>query len=133
MVNNPAGDSESVDSLSIGFGITGVVVSSITGGNFSGEDPDGDGVSWFLYDPAVAPGASSGWLTFDSDLPPSPGSAQSEISPWYASSTGVNAVPVPGTGNFSVPDSTNTMTLLAGVLLLLPFGAAMRKKASSVY
>jgi hypothetical protein len=141
MVNNPAGDvllnedglptttPEIVDSLSVGFDTTvaGAVTSTPTG--LSGVAADG--VNWFLY-PVVGPDTSSVWLSFDSDLPPSPGNASAEPAPW-ASYPGGDAVPVPGTGNFSVPDSTDTMTLLAGVLLLLPFGAAMRKKTSSVY
>jgi hypothetical protein len=145
-VNNPAddvllggpnaGSPEIVDFFSVDFNtlVTGAVVSGPTGGTGSGVAAGG--VSWGLDTPVVNPGTTSGPLSFDSELPPSPGDATANDSnppaPWASFPDG-QVVPVPGTGNFPVPDSTNSMALLAGVLLLLPFGSAMRKKAGSGY
>jgi hypothetical protein len=141
-INNPAHDVVLSDDLPEIVGVFGVsfnilnphaVVGGPSGADGSFYAP-GFGVSWNYSSPDNVPaGSTSGPLTFESDLPPSPGDASASDanppSPWASSPNG-QQVPVPGTGNFSVPDSMNTMALLAGVLLLLPFEFAMRKKTS---
>ena len=143
IVENPAGDvllpgsydpgvSEIVDSFYLTFdaSVSGAVVSGPTGGD-GAYDFGAYGLYWVLNPDVVVAGSSSGPLWFTSDLPPSPGNASASDdnppSPWSSYPNG-QPVPVPGTGNFVVPDSMNTMALLGGVLLLPPFGSARRKK-----
>jgi hypothetical protein len=145
-----AGQSEIVDQFSVGFNDTApgaYVPLSQTGGtlpNIVSGPEGGGGVNWVLGTPEVAAGANSGLLSFDSSLAPSDGNAQASDStapsPWSSSPEG-GYLPVPGNGTFSVPvggyfaphqsngvpDEANTMTLLAGVMLLLPFRSAIKK------
>jgi hypothetical protein len=133
-VNNPAGDvllnnegqptstPEIVDSYSLGFDTTfpGAYLSgSQTGGIY--QQDNGTGLKWFLS--PVAAGEKSGPLSFESYLPPTPGDANAmdanPPSPWASIPAG-QPVPIP-----RVPDSTATITLLAGVLLLLPFRSTL--------
>ena len=140
-VNNPAGDvllpgsyapgtPEIVDSFSLDFNaaLPNAVVSGPIGGN-SAFNFGAFGLYWVLYPDVVKAGTSSGQLSFQSELPPSPGNASasddSPPSPW-ASPNG-SPVPVPGTGNFSVPEPATTTLLALTALLLLPFGSTIRK------
>jgi hypothetical protein len=140
-INNPAGDvllynndtpsstPEEVSSFSVSFDATvpgAYVANSISGGiSLADQDNGPDGLSWVFN--AVEPGCSSATLSFESDLPPTWGDANASDgnppSPWASSPDG-QPIPVP-----NVPESTATITLLAGMLLLLPFRAAMLKKA----
>jgi hypothetical protein len=137
-VNNPAGDvilggadagqPEILDLFSVDFNasVLGAVLGTPTGGTF-GENNGIFGISWFLLTPNVAAGANSGPLSFESLDAPIMGDASASDanppSPWDSSPDG-NPVPVP-----FVPDSTSTMPLLAGMMLLLPFGSVLKKKA----
>jgi len=140
-VNNPSGDvllpgsyapgtSEIVDSFSLDFNaaLPDAVVSGPIGGN-SAFNFGAYGLYWVLSPDVVRAGTSSGLLSFQSELPPSPGNASasddSPPSPW-ASPNG-SPVPVPGTGNFSVPEPATTTLLALTALLLLPFGSTSRK------
>jgi len=140
-VNNPLGDvvlspsadagaSEIVDTFVLNFD-----ASAITGLSFPANTTayalGPYGIYWAIYPDVVVAGTNSGALSFQSLLPPSPGIASasddSPPSPWSSSPSG-QYVPVPGIGNFSVPDSTNTIAMLAGMLLLLPFQSALKMK-----
>ena len=133
IVNNPSGDvllnddgsptttPETFDAFSVGFNTT------IPGAFLSGNQTQNNGASglyWF-FDPVNA-GASSATLSFTSDDAPTMGNANASDnnlpSPWRSTPLG-EKVPVPQT---IVPDSTSTLALLAGVLLLLGFGSAPR-------
>lgn len=128
-----AGDPEIVDQLIVDFNTLAsgaVLASSATGGTLALPLANGTGMKWILETPSVAAGGSSGWLTFQSLLAPSAGNATANDanppSPWSSDPDG-QAVPVPGNGSFSVPDSASTMSLLAGMMLLLPFRPAIKK------
>jgi hypothetical protein len=141
VVNNPAGDiqlpgsphpgsPEIVDTFSVAFntGLTGAYIPfSASGGLFSVVG--GTGISWILI-PVIPAGSSSGMLSFESLLPPVPGDATAQDSnppsPWASFPDG-QEVPVPGP---TVPDSMNTMAMLASMLLFLPFASILKKKAS---
>jgi hypothetical protein len=124
---NPSGDSGLVESFSVGFNSAdsrGALVGSPSG---NGANNAGLGVIW--NPTLVAPGGTSATLSFQSDDAPVLGNASANgnpVNPAPWSSYAGSQVPVP-----NAPDSTNTITLLACVLLLLPFGSAMRKKAGS--
>jgi hypothetical protein len=141
-VNNPSGDvllngdgspttiPEVVDAFSVAFDTTvpGAYLASSQAGGGSGDQNNGvNGLFWSLA--AVEPGSDSGPLSFESDLAPTWGNANASDanlpSPWASIPYG-QEVPVP-----NIPESTATITLLAGVLLLLPSGSATRKKAGS--
>ena len=122
---NPSGDSGLVESFSVGFSsdAAGALVGSPSG---NGGNNAGHGVIW--NPTIVVPSGTSVLLSFQSDDAPVWGNASangnpSPPAPW--SSYLGSQVPVP-----NAPDSTATITLLAGVLLLLPFGSAMGRKAS---
>jgi hypothetical protein len=136
-VNNPlndvllggtnAGAGEIVDAFGVSFHTAGADVLSITGGSEGGASPKG--VGWELESPTVAAGTNSGPLTFTSDLPPQAGNASANDSdppaPWSTFPNGT-PVPVPGNGSL-VPDATDTMTLLAGMMVLLPFRSNFKR------
>lgn len=141
-ISNPAGDvllgsglPEIVDDFTVAFpaAVGAIVANSETGG--TGSAPlsvvnNMTGVNWLMLTPTVAAGTTSGWLTFQSLLAPSLGNASATDanppSPWASTPDG-QEVPVPGNGSFSVPDSASTMSLLAGMMLLLPFRPAIKK------
>jgi hypothetical protein len=127
---NPAGDlilndagvptstPEIVDAFSIGFNTTlpgAYVPGSQTGG--SAEQNNGiDGLFWSFA--AVNPGAGSPALSFQSYLAPGLGNANAQDgnppSPWSTIPAG-QQLPVPE----PVPDSSSTLVLLTGCLLML--------------
>lgn len=128
-VSNPAldqilagpneGRSEEFSVFSVTFNTTplGAILGAASGGAY---DPIASGgVEWNFY-PAIYAGSSSGYLTFQSDFAPEFGDAGAQDSNLPSPWTGV--VPVPAT-----PDSTNTMFLLGGMMLFLPF---LKKKAN---
>jgi len=136
IINNPAGDSllpgsyapgasEIVDSFTLSFNAAApaAVVSGPTGGLVA-ANLGSAGLFWFIY-PVVDAGASSGPLSFESDDAPMMGNASASDdnppSPWASSPDG-QPVPIP-----NVPDSMNTMALLAGTLPLFLF--VMKKNA----
>jgi hypothetical protein len=132
-VNNPAGDSllppnqgpESVDQFSLDFNaaVSGAVLAGSMGGSNTTTFDNGNfGLEWLFTTPLAA-GTSSDILSFESDYAPTLGNATASggangPSPWTASPDGT-LVALPGK---SVPDSTFTMTLFAGALLLLGCG-----------
>jgi hypothetical protein len=136
IVHNPSGDvllpgsyapgkPEEFDTFTLSFNSSApgaVIPGTISGGTTSANL--GNGIFWFLYPPVYA-GSSSGALSYESDNAPSWGNAgatdDNPPSPWSSFPDG-QKVPV-------APDSTSTLALLAGMLLLLPVGSAMKKKA----
>jgi hypothetical protein len=137
VVYNPANDtllppavpgiSETVDSLYVDFDVNSTsVLTGPTGGIGVGGTFFNIALQWTFLDPSIDAGGNSGNLTFTSMLAPSPGEATASDanppSPWDTANLGGSPVPVPGTGNFSVPDNASTMALLGGVMMLLPFG-----------
>jgi hypothetical protein len=124
---SPPGISETVDSLYVDFDVNSTsVLTGPTGGIGVGGSFFDIALQWSFLDPSIGAGGTSGNLTFTSMLAPSPGEASASDanppSPWDTANPGGSPVPVPGTGNFGVPDSASTMTLLGGVMMLLPFG-----------
>jgi hypothetical protein len=135
-IDNPAGDvllnndgsptttPEVVFNYSVGFDTTApgaYVLGSISGGAFDLNNGV-DGLTWNFT--AVSAGNNSPALSFESDLPPTMGDADAlgdnPPSPWSSYPNG-QEVPVPE----PVPDSMNTLALLAGMLLLLRFRPAL--------
>ena len=132
----PPGTPEFVDTFSLDFdaSVAGAVLTGPTGGD-AAYDYGFFGLKWSLYPDVVEAGDYSGALSFTSALPPSPGNAvasdSNPPSPWSSSPFG-QAVPIPGTGNFTVPDSADTLMLLAGALLLFPLVSALKSKPGSL-
>jgi hypothetical protein len=137
LLGNP-GTSEIVDIFSVtlprGLNTTQANVANVTGGSGTGGNPNNGinlaDVYWNLENPTVAAGTNSGNLTFTSTLPPSAGDATASDdappAPWSSVSGDGQTVPVPGDGDFTVPDTASTLTLLGGMMLLLPFRSAFR-------
>lgn len=138
-ISNPTGDqvlggqntgaSEIVDTFKIAFDadapgayISGSATGGVLGAILVGADSNG--LSWFIPSPYIAAGQSN-TVTFESYLSPVAGLATAQDanppSPWTSYPNG-NPVPVPG------PDATSTLALLGGVMALLPFGSALKKK-----
>jgi hypothetical protein len=128
---NPAGDvllngggPEKVDFFAVDFNTTtpGSYFDQ-TGGTFGGANPTG--LFWFLKTPEVFAGNYSGALSFESLIGPTMGNGSASDgnppSPWDSSPDG-SQLPVPA------PDSASTMTLLGGVMMLLPFGKRIARK-----
>lgn len=125
---NP-GQPEIFDQFAVAFNTTlpgAYVPLSVSGGIY--QQVNTFGIVWYLY-PVINAGSYSGALSFQSYLPPTWNDASASDanppSPWSSTPDG-QPVPVPG---LSVPDSMNTMALLAGVLLLLPFQSVLQRKA----
>jgi hypothetical protein len=137
-VNNPTGDvelpgapdqgaPEMVGSFSLSFDATvpGAFVSgnAPAGGTFANEGTGG--LTWTF--PAVSPGAVSGLLVFQSDLPPSltgqasAGGGAIPPSPWSTFPAGT-PVPVPR----GVPEPVTTDLLALTALMMLPFSSTWR-------
>src|ERR1017187_2409213 len=132
-VNNPVGDvvlnnngsptstPEIVDAFSVAFDTT-VPGAFVPGSQIGGLYDANNGVSGLFWAfAAVNPGANSGPMSFQSELPPTLGNAnaldQNPPSPWSSNPNG-QQVPVPTT---SVPEPTSTTLLALTALLLLPF------------
>jgi hypothetical protein len=131
VLNNPIGDvllnengslssiPEIVDAFSIGFNANGSGACSFgsQAGGIIDQDNGIGGLFWSFA--AVKPGASSPTLTFESDSPPIFGNANAldanPPSPWSSVPHG-QQIPVP---EVEVPDSTSTLALLGGGVLLL--------------
>jgi hypothetical protein len=155
--NAQAGSPENVDLFDLDFNPT--LVGAVTGSS-SANGPGYDiGSTAFEYGIYIDAGQNSGPLVLDSDLPPTSGDASASDatppSPWSSSPNGgyfpvpgpVSATPftvtnnapagsppgyyAPVQSNGVVPDESNTMTLLAGVLVLLPVGRMVRRKQTS--
>jgi hypothetical protein len=136
-VNNPAGDvlltgpnvgkPEIVDLFAVDFGaaVPGAVIPGSILGGTAGKILGGDSVEWALLTPNVAAGTSSAPLSFQSLFAPTLGNASAmdanAPSPWDSYPDG-EQVAVP-----NVPDSASTMTLLAGMMLLLPLRSSVKK------
>jgi hypothetical protein len=131
-ISNPANDvqlagaynpgaSEYFDSFTVSFDAAapGAVLGSPTGAPVSLNL--GSGVFWFIPSGVLA-GASTGPLSFQSDLGPTWGVASaaddSPPSPWSSSPSG-QSVPVPA------PDEMNTLMATAVAFLILGFGSQL--------
>jgi hypothetical protein len=138
-VNNPPNDTvpgsnptqlEFVDTFGLNFAPSPDAVISLP--SDGGANGGVNGVVFWSFSPAapIAAGSSSPSLFFQSDLPPSPGIATASDDDTWGNNPESQYVPVPGTGNFTgpntIPDSTATFALLAGTLLLLPFVSKSR-------
>jgi hypothetical protein len=144
-VNNPTGDvllpgtvnagtSEIVDLFAVDFDAspTSLIAGSLTGGTI-GFGQAGTGVEWLLLTPNITAGGNSTALyggvplSFESMNGPTMGNASAADgnppSPWDSSPDG-NPVPVP------TPDSTSTMALLGGVMLLLPLRSVIKNRST---
>jgi hypothetical protein len=139
VLNNPLGDvllnpdgsltstPEVVDAFSIAFNASSAgayVVGTQLGGAID-QDNGGGGLFWSFA--AINPGTSSPALSFESDLAPILGNANAldanPPSPWSSIPFGQQlALP-------NVSDSTNTLALLAGIVLFLPLLSTMSQKA----
>lgn len=113
-VNNPVGDTTSPNQFSVSFNAGPANVIATAGGLLSFVNP-GSSVVWFFT--PVAPGASGGILSFTSLFGPTWANAGANDSnppaPWSTLIAGGSPVVAP------VPEPT---TVIAGALLLLPFG-----------
>jgi hypothetical protein len=129
-----AGNPEVVDAFAVAFNttLTGAFVPGTQTGGTAQQNNGVSGLFWSFT--GVNPGGSSPTLSFQSDLPPVLGNANASDanppSPWASSPFG-QQVPIPQTPPVSTPDSASTMTLLAGVMMLLPFRSTLLKKGSS--
>jgi hypothetical protein len=124
--HNPTSTPEYVDAFVVAFNTaTPGAIFDPLGGSFS-YDVSGGAWEWAFYSPTINAGTSQ-TVSFESDFGPTPGNASASDnvppSPWNSSPDG-SPVPVPS------PDSTNTMALLAGSLLLLPISSMLKKKAA---
>ena len=143
-VFNPAGDvllntnglptatPEVVDAFSVGFDTTqpGAFIAGSQTGGLADLNDGVAGLFWAFT--GVNPSNSSPTLSFESDLPPVMGNAGAQDanppSPWASNPDGQD-VPVPNTA--LAPDSTSTLALFGGVLLLLPFRSILKKAGRS--
>ena len=119
ILHNPITDTTNPDQFSVTFNaVVPTSVLTTSGGTFSFVNT-GSSVNWVLS--PVAPGVSSGVLSFTSLLRPTLGNAGANDSnppaPWSTIHAGGVEVAVPA----PVPEPT---TMIAGALLLLPFGAS---------
>lgn len=140
-VNNPSGDvvlnnngtptstPEIVDAFSVGVNTTvpGAYVPSSQAGGSSQQNNGVNGLFWSFA--AVPAGSASPALSYESDLPPTQGDAVAQDSnppsPWSSLPYG-DTVPVPDSP-IVVHEPTATVLLALTALLLLPFGATVRR------
>jgi hypothetical protein len=131
IVNNPIGDvllppnsgSEVVDEFTLNFNAAApgaVLPGSMSGLGTTMADNGEFGLIWYFV-PSLTAGSSSATLSFESDDAPTLGDASASDanapSPW-SSVPGGQFVALPST----VPDTTSTITLFGGAMLLLRWG-----------
>jgi len=126
-MGQPTMTPEIVDSYSVAFNTTypGAYISgSIAGGAFD-QDNHVD-LSWAFT--AVNPGTTSAVFSFESDLPPTMGTANASDanppSPWSSVPNG-QLVPVP----MEVPEPSTWMLLISGSVAFLPVRRTVRQFA----
>lgn len=116
--SNPSGDTADVVNFQLGFNASqpgAVIADTLSGGSFTPQNNGSTGVEFYFLG-GIAPGGSSGTLTFESDDYPTMGNANAggnnPPGPWASAPDG-SPVPVPQI----VPEPTSLSLLALGVLV----------------